>query len=167
MYYSVQASLCKHLIAEDAVPVGDSQLAGQDQRFSVIPVIDYLLEVVLLLAFETFHSEVIYDEQVQMLDLFKELEFVTQYKSILGYSIYQNGEVKFRKDSDYLYSIKSHWEKFKELEPEIEIPEPKAIEIGEAYGYRQFVSPLLIKIPFSVGLNDHLINEDGTNREQE
>ena len=76
MYYSVQASLCKHLIAEDAVPVGDSQLAGQDQRFSVIPVIDYLLEVVLLLAFETFHSEVIYDEQVQMLDLFKELEFV-------------------------------------------------------------------------------------------
>lgn len=51
MYYSVQASLCKHLIAEDAVPVGDSQLAGQDQRFSVIPVIDYLLEVVLLLAF--------------------------------------------------------------------------------------------------------------------
>ena len=77
MYYSVQASFCKHLIAEDAVPVGDSQLAGQDQRFSVIPVIDYLLEVVLLLAFETFHSEVIYDEQVQMLDLFKELEFVT------------------------------------------------------------------------------------------
>lgn len=26
---------------------------------------------------------------------------------------------------------------------------------------------LLIKIPFSVGLNDHSINEDGTNREQE
>lgn len=90
-----------------------------------------------------------------------------KYKSILGYSIYQNGGVKFRKDSDYLYSIKSHWEKFKEIEPGIEIPEPTAIEIGEAYGYRQFVSPLLIKIPFSVGLNDHSINEDGTNREQE
>ena len=76
MYDSVQTSLCKHLVAEDAVPVGYSQLTGQDQRFSVIPVIDYLLEVVLLLAFETFHSEVIYYEQVQAFDLLKELELV-------------------------------------------------------------------------------------------
>ena len=42
----------------------------------MIPVIDDLLEVVLLLAFESLHLEVIYDEQVQMLDFFKELEFV-------------------------------------------------------------------------------------------
>ena len=35
-----------------------------------------MLEVILLLAFETFHSEVIYDEQVQMLDRFKELEYI-------------------------------------------------------------------------------------------
>ena len=67
-----------------------------------------------------------------------------KYKSILGYSIYQNGRVKFRKDSDYLSSIKSHWEKFKEFEPRIEIPDPKAIYIGEAFGYKQYVSPLLI-----------------------
>ena len=43
----------------------------------MIPVIDDLLEVVLLLALETLHPEVIYDEQVQMLNLFKELKFVT------------------------------------------------------------------------------------------
>ena len=68
-----------------------------------------------------------------------------KYKSILGYSIYQNGRVKYRQDSDYLSSIKSHWEEFGVvLGKSISTPDPEAIEIGEAFGYKQYVSPLLI-----------------------
>ncbi len=68
-----------------------------------------------------------------------------KYKSILGYSIYQNGKVKFRQDGDYLSSIKLHWEEFRGvLGQSINIPDPEAIEIGEAYGYKQYVSPLII-----------------------
>jgi hypothetical protein len=67
-----------------------------------------------------------------------------KYKSILGYSIYQNGRVKFRQNGDYLREIESHWQEFKKLKPGIEIHAPKAIYIGEAFGYKQYVSPLLI-----------------------
>ena len=52
----------------------------------MIPVIDGMLEVVLLLAFETFHSEVIYDEQVQMLDRFKELEYIENDEGVCHYA---------------------------------------------------------------------------------
>ena len=67
-----------------------------------------------------------------------------KYKSILGYSIYQNVRVKFRQNGDYLREIESHWQEFKKREPGIEIHAPKAIYIGEAFGYKQYVSPLLI-----------------------
>ena len=67
-----------------------------------------------------------------------------KYKSILGYSIYQNGRVKFRQNGDYLREIESHWQEFKKREPGIEIHAPKAIFVGEAFGYKQYVSPLLI-----------------------
>lgn len=67
-----------------------------------------------------------------------------QYKSILGYSIYQNGRVKFRQNGDYLREIESHWQEFKKLKPGIKIHAPKAIFVGEAFGYKQYISPLLI-----------------------
>ena len=80
-----------------------------------------------------------------------------KYQSILGFSQYQTSKcIYFRNDQDthYLDVVKSHWEAFnkekyevkyegKRLQP-ISIPDPKAIEIGEAYGYMQYVSPLLI-----------------------
>ena len=80
-----------------------------------------------------------------------------KYQSILGFSQYQTSKcVYFHNDQDthYLDAVKSHWEAFnkgkyevkyegKRLQP-ISIPDPKAIEIGEAYGYTQYISPLII-----------------------
>lgn len=79
------------------------------------------------------------------------------FQSVLGFSQYQNSKCVYCKDEQvkqYLDAIKTHWEAFnrgkyevkyegKGLRP-ISIPEPQAIEIGEAFGYKQFVSPLLI-----------------------
>lgn len=49
-----------------------------------------------------------------------------------------------RKADDYLRAIESHWQEFKKRVPGIEIHAPQAIKIGEAFGYKQYVSPLLI-----------------------
>ena len=77
------------------------------------------------------------------------------YESILAYSLYQKQNKKCvycngAQDQKYLDAIKSHWAEFnqgkyavKGIKP-IQIPEPKAICIGEAYGYKQYVSPWLI-----------------------
>ena len=48
-------------------------------------------------------------------------------------------------DKTYLDAINVFWRKFEGLlEESISIHAPIAIEIGEAYGYKQYVSPLLI-----------------------
>jgi len=68
-----------------------------------------------------------------------------EYKPVLAYAKYQTSSVKYRKDSDYLSAIKSHWDEFSTaLGQPITIHQPKAISIGKAFGYEQFVSPLLI-----------------------
>lgn len=81
-----------------------------------------------------------------------------KYESILAYSLYQKQRKKRNKcvycngvqDKTYLDTIKSHWAEFNQGKYKvdaikaIEIPEPKAICIGEAYGYKQYVSPWLI-----------------------
>ena len=64
MHQSVEACLGDQLALEHIVPVSDGQLACQDERSSVIPVVDDLLEVVLYLPFEPDHAEVVDDEQV-------------------------------------------------------------------------------------------------------
>lgn len=72
-----------------------------------------------------------------------------KYKSVLGYSKYQTSKCQYcdnSQDKTYLAAIESHWQEFKKREPGIEIHAPQAIEIGEAYGYKQYVSPLLIEI---------------------
>lgn len=81
-----------------------------------------------------------------------------EYESILAYSLYQKQRKKRNKcvychgeqDKNYLDAIKSHWAEFnqgdyvvKGIKP-FDIPEPKPICIGEAYGYKQYVSPWLI-----------------------
>lgn len=77
------------------------------------------------------------------------------YESILAYSSYQkqyNNCVycKGAQDKNYLDAIKSHWKEFNQGKYKVdaikpfEIPEPKAICIGEAYGYKQYLSPWLI-----------------------
>ena len=67
------------------------------------------------------------------------------YKQVLGYAIYQTGSVKYRSDADYLPTIQEHWNEFPQaLGEQIAIHEPEAIDIGEAFGYKQYVSPLLI-----------------------
>ena len=70
-----------------------------------------------------------------------------QFKSVLGLAKYQTPNCKDcpdAQDEDYLHEIESHWQEFKKREPGIEIHAPKAIYIGEAYGYKQYISPLLI-----------------------
>ena len=70
-----------------------------------------------------------------------------QFKSVLGFAKYQTPNCKDcpdAQDEDYLREIESHWQEFKKREPGIEIHAPKAIYIGEAFGYKQYVSPLLI-----------------------
>ncbi len=72
-----------------------------------------------------------------------------QFESVLGFAKYQTPNCKYCRDAqdeDYLREIESHWQEFKKREPGIEIKAPKAIIIGEAYGYSQYVSPLLIEI---------------------
>ena len=68
-----------------------------------------------------------------------------KYKSILGY-VYQGDKIVYHENSDYLSIIKKHWDGFKNAFPteNIEIHEPKAICIGEAFDCKQYVSPLLI-----------------------
>ena len=71
------------------------------------------------------------------------------YESVLGFAQYQTPNCEYCRDGqveDYLRVIESHWQEFKNRESGIEIHAPQAIEIGEAYGYKQYVSPLLIEI---------------------
>lgn len=71
-----------------------------------------------------------------------------KYKSILGYAVYQpkmKKSISYYTEPDYLLTIKEHWKEFQnEIDKPIKIPKPKAICIGEAYGYKQYISPLLI-----------------------
>ena len=74
-------------------------------------------------------------------------EKADQYESVLGFAKYQTPNCKYcrnAQDEDYLRELESHWQEFKKREPGIEIHAPKAIYIGEAFGYKQYVSPLLI-----------------------
>ena len=68
-----------------------------------------------------------------------------KFKPVLGYAQYQSVNVKYHYDTDYLSAIKSHWDEFcTALSQPITIHQPKAVCIGEAFGYKQYVSPLLI-----------------------
>ena len=68
-----------------------------------------------------------------------------EYKAELGFAPYQTRRMKYRPDKDYLAEIKSHWDLFPgALGKPVAIHEPKAIYIGQAFGYKQYVSPLLI-----------------------
>ena len=70
---------------------------------------------------------------------------VEAYKPIIAYSQYLTCNVKYRKDADYISSIRSHWEEFNNVLPGcVKNQEPKVIDIGEAYGYKQYISSLII-----------------------
>ena len=74
-------------------------------------------------------------------------EKAVQYKSVLGYAKYQTPNCKYCRDAqdeDYLREIESHWQEVKKRLPEADIHAPEAIFVGEAFGYKQYVSPLLI-----------------------
>lgn len=66
-----------------------------------------------------------------------------EYKSILGYAAYQTKNVSYYSEKNYIANIKLHWKEFQKA-INIIIPEPKVICIGEAYGYKQYISPLLL-----------------------
>ena len=78
----------------------------------------------------------------------KEAKDAKEYKSVLGFSKYETGGCVYcngPQDNEYLYAVRSYWKEFEGLlEESISIHEPKAIYIGEAFGYKQYVSPLLI-----------------------
>lgn len=68
-----------------------------------------------------------------------------KYKSILGFAVYQTKSVSYYKERNYLSAIEGHWKEFQnEIDTPINISKPRAICIGETYGYKQYVSPLLI-----------------------
>ena len=70
---------------------------------------------------------------------------VDEYRPIIAYSNYLTSNVKYRTDSDYISAIQSYWEEFNDkLITHIKIQEPQAICIGESYGYKQYISPLII-----------------------
>ena len=74
-------------------------------------------------------------------------EKADQYESVLGFAKYQTPNCKYCRDAldeDYLREIESHWQEFKKRLPEADIHAPKAVFVGEAFGYKQYVSPLLI-----------------------
>lgn len=74
-------------------------------------------------------------------------EKADQYESVLGYAKYQTPNCKYCRDAqdkDYLREIESHWQEFKKRLREADIHAPKAIFVREAFGYKQYVSPLLI-----------------------
>ena len=72
-------------------------------------------------------------------------EKAKKYKSVLAYSQYQTGKIVYGGGKDYLSAVKEHWKVFADaLGEHVDIPGPVAIEIGEAFGYKQYVSPLLI-----------------------
>ena len=75
-------------------------------------------------------------------------EKAEEYKSVLAYSLYQNSKCSYCKndqDKEYLDKVKSYWKDFDGLlEESISIHDPVAVDVGEAFGYRQYVSPLLI-----------------------
>jgi len=72
-------------------------------------------------------------------------EEANKYKSVLAYAQYQTGDIVYGGGESYLSAIKEHWKVFADaLGAHLEIPDPIAIEIGEAFGYKQYVSPLLI-----------------------
>lgn len=69
-----------------------------------------------------------------------------KYKSILGFAVYQTKNVSYYSSKqNYLLAIGEHWQEFQNaIDQSIHIPSPKAICIGEAYGYLQYISPLLL-----------------------
>lgn len=74
-------------------------------------------------------------------------EKADQYESVLGFAKYQTPNCKYcrnAQDEGYLREIESHWQEFKKRLPKADIHAPKAIYIGDAFGYKQYVSPLLI-----------------------
>lgn len=73
-------------------------------------------------------------------------EKAEKFKSELAYAKYQTKSVRYyNENNDDLSYVKSQWNEFQEaLDEHIDIPEPNAVRIGEAFGYEQFVLPLLI-----------------------
>ena len=68
-----------------------------------------------------------------------------EYKPILGFAAYQTKNVCYYPEPNYLLTIEEHWKEFKSaINVPIHIRSPKAICIGEAYGYKQYISPMLI-----------------------
>ncbi|MBO7501866.1 MAG: hypothetical protein J6T32_01465 [Paludibacteraceae bacterium] len=73
-------------------------------------------------------------------------EKVEQFRPIIAYSQYLTQNVKYYKDTkDYISALGAYWKDFNSrlINPQA-IQEPKVIDIGEAYGYRQYLSPLII-----------------------
>jgi len=71
------------------------------------------------------------------------------YDIVLGFSQYQTSKCQYcdnSQDKKYLAAIGSHWQEFKIRESGIKLHAPQAICVGEAYGYKHYVSPLLIEI---------------------
>ena len=75
-----------------------------------------------------------------------------KYNSVLGFSQYQTSNCVYCKgaqDKQYLDAIKAHWAelntgKYKVEDLSISISNPIALYLGEAFGYKQYVSPLLL-----------------------
>lgn len=68
------------------------------------------------------------------------------YLPALGFAIYLTRNVKYHEDPDYLTAMKELWKEFENvIDESVNIHNPNAIYIGEAFGSKLYVSPLLIE----------------------
>lgn len=68
-----------------------------------------------------------------------------KFKSELAYAKYQTKSVRYYQGNSDLSDITSFWSDFLVAhDKHIDMPEPKAVYIGEAFGYKQYVIPLVI-----------------------
>lgn len=73
MHDSVQTGFCNELALEHIIPVCNGKLAGQDECFPVVPVIYDLFKVMLYLAVQLDHPEVIDNQQVMCVQFTEEV----------------------------------------------------------------------------------------------
>ncbi len=72
MYQPVKAGFGDKLVTDHIVPVLYRELGADDQPFLTIPVIDELLEVVLLLYLQFLHPEVVDNQEIGFCKLAEE-----------------------------------------------------------------------------------------------
>ena len=155
----------RYIVRREWAPQGSGR---KKVDLAILEMDDSLMSIVHIIALVEFKAQSIVRKEKWYIDEFKhdvekmrelaqkdtDLYFVfietgqdrkaDEYKSILGYAAYQTPKASYYSEPNYLSAIEEHWKEFQSVNNQIDISKPKAICIGEAYGYKQYISPLLI-----------------------